>query len=325
MTLPGLTVAIPTFGRHEVLIETVAALLALATRPDELLILDQTPDHPKLVLAQLAKWDADGMIRWVRLPTPSITKAMNVALANAANDLVLFLDDDIIPGEELIAAHKNAHSQQPGGIVAGRVLQPWHKGKIDDADVPFRFNSSEARELFEFMGGNVSMPRQAAVTMGGFDENFAQVAYRFEADFALRWTRNGGQIRYEPGALIHHLKVPAGGTRIHGDHLRTMRPAHSVGEYYFLLKGKPTGWKKTLLARPFRAISTRHHLKRPWWIPATLVAEFLGLMWAFRLHMRGPSYTASHGKVGVANTAVLQMPGASGNSTNRGPEQSGDQ
>ena len=79
------------------------------------------------------------------------------------------------------------------------------------------------------MGGNFSLSRIAALEIGGFDENFVRVAYRFEAEFAYRWRRSGRCIRYEAAGLIHRLKIGSGGTRTFGDHLTTLRPDHSWG------------------------------------------------------------------------------------------------
>ena len=63
------------------------------------------------------------------LPFPSIPRAMNHALLVARYDIVLFLDDDIIPDEGLILAHKELHraTSPENIIVAGRVIQPWQK------------------------------------------------------------------------------------------------------------------------------------------------------------------------------------------------------
>lgn len=284
----ALTVAIPTYCRERVLLDTVRYLRSLPAPPAEILLLDQTPQHEADTEAELVAMAAEGVINWVRLKVPSIPQAMNQGLLRASHDLVLFLDDDIRPDPALIAAHLRAHEASPGGIVAGRVLQPWHGGKADPVDSGrFGFNSESSREVEEFMGGNFSINRHAAIAQGGFDENFVRVAYRFEADFALRWRRAGGRIRYESGALIHHLKANDGGTRVFGDYLRTAIPAHSVGEYYFALVNRPDGWLRTLFGRPVRAIATRHHLRRPWWIPSTLVAEVGGIFWAAALVARG--------------------------------------
>jgi GT2 family glycosyltransferase len=289
--LPPISVAIPTYQREQVLLDTVHYLLALECPPGEILLLDQTTQHELATETELAQLADAGRITWVRLSVPSIPQAMNQGLVRARHDLVLFLDDDIRPDPDLIAAHARAHRQTPGVIVAGRVLQPWHAGQFDSvAARRFGFNSPQGRNVDEFMGGNFSLDRNSALALGGFDENFVRVAYRFEAEFALRWRRASRQIWYACDALIHHLKAADGGTRVFGDYLRTAVPAHSVGEYYFAIHARPPSWWRILYVRPFRAIATRHHLRRPWWIPVTLVAELGGFAWALVLAFRGPRF-----------------------------------
>ena len=154
------------------------------------------------------------------------------------------------------------------------------------------------------MGGNFTVRRDIALKLGGFDEQFVRVAYNFEAEFAYRLNRAGYRIFYEPAACVHHLKASGGGTRTFGDHLRSYRPNHAVGAYYFILRTW-SGWQSLLrfLGRPLRAIATQHHLRRPWWIPATLIAEFSGMAWALLLALRGPRYLSSRtlSKGGVSN------------------------
>lgn len=283
-----LTIAIPTFGREEVLINTVQQLLNLTKDQDEILVIDQTKSHKLKTDEELRKMSADGRIIHIRLEFPSITRAMNVALRKAKSERVLFLDDDIIPDEDLIDAHKEAGKRNPESIVAGRVLQPWHKGKADKSSDPFLFNSVDCREIDSFMAGNVSVPRKKAIDLGGFDTNFVRVAYHFEAEFSYRWKRGGGEIIYEPKALIHHLKVIEGGTRSYGNHLQTIKPDHAVGRYYYnfcrfgLKKGVWISLKQTITS-----VATKHHLKNPIWIPLTIIAELRGLRWAFSLSRSG--------------------------------------
>ena len=149
------------------------------------------------------------------------------------------------------------------------------------------FNSLRPQPLQEFMGGNVCIPRQAALALGGFDQNFVRVAYRFEAEFAHRWRQVGHAILYEPEALIHHLRAERGGTRSYGKHLTTLRPDHAVGRYYFLLRTLPfAAALRSAAGEWFRSVRSRHHLRHPWWIPLTLWAELRGLAWALRLHSR---------------------------------------
>lgn len=277
--------------REQVLVETIEAVLAVVPDATEFLIVDQTPSHSPEVEQRLQTLAEARRIRRIRLSEPSITKAMNTALREARSDIVLFLDDDLIPESELIESHLARHAETHTHLVAGRVIQPWQEGQDYSEDTEFHFAVPHKCTISKFMGGNFSIKRDKAIALGGFDENFVKVAYNFEAEFAYRWTKAGFRIEYEPAACIHHLQAKSGGTRAYGRHLQTVRPDHAVGAYYHIFRTWD-GVKSlsTLLRRPFRAISTRHHLKRPWWVPMTLFAEVRACALAARLAINGPKY-----------------------------------
>jgi GT2 family glycosyltransferase len=287
MSRVSVAVVIPTLGRHEVLVETIDLVLALRPAANEVLVVDQSPSHPCAVEQRLADLASSGSIRWLRLPKPSIPGAMNRGLREATSEVVLFVDDDVVPAGDLVGRHAAAHREPGVAVVAGQVLQPGEEAE-PLAGAHFAFRSSLRQRVEEVIGCNFSVRRTSAVACGGFDENFVQVAYRYEAEFCRR-VRSHGDILFEPAATLRHLRATAGGTRSYGDHLRTMRPAHAVGEYYYLLcaRSRPGRWRD-FLRRPFRAVATRHHLTHPWWIPTTLFAELLGIAWAVALRARGP-------------------------------------
>jgi GT2 family glycosyltransferase len=288
MSCPPLSVVIPTYGRDHGLLETIYLVLALPGAAIDLIVVDQTRRHSPEVARAIQDLESGGQLRWIRLSRPSIPAAMNRGLIEARSDVVLFLDDDIVPDERLLAAHVAAH-EAGHRIVAGRVLQPWDDPAASDARRDFHFAQQRPADIQEFMGGNFSIRRALALALGGFDENFVRVAYRFEAEFASRALAAGASIRYVPTASIRHLKVEAGGTRSFGDHLRTFMPNHSVGAYYYLMRA-PDQKRRPLriVERMLRSVRTRYHLSRPWRIPATLIAEILGLGLALIFVMRGP-------------------------------------
>jgi GT2 family glycosyltransferase len=290
----ALTIVIPTYGRDGILLETLKHLFALNPPASEVIVVDQTEEHSHQVSLTLASCQASGQIRWLRLKDPSIPAAMNRGLLEASHPIVLFLDDDIIPHPGLVEAHVSALEKTGAALVAGRIIQPWQVGEDFSDDDGFHFAAVRPRWIQEFMAGNFSVRRDIMLRLGGFDERFVRVAYNFEAEFAHRLCRAGYQIYYEPAAAIHHLKVSAGGTRTFGDHLRSHRPNHAVGAYYFILRTW-SGWQSVgrFLVRPLRAIATRHHLRKPWWIPTTLVAEISGMVWALALAAQGPRYLSS--------------------------------
>jgi GT2 family glycosyltransferase len=290
-----ITAAIPTYNRSEILCATIEHLLALRPAPDEILIVDQTATHPPGVAARLREWELSGAIRLLHLDAPSIPVAMNIALQQARCEHVLFLDDDIIPGEALIGAHAAAMLQTGVWAVVGQVLQPGespihaveetlHGGVLPDLE--FRFNHDMPSDIQNVMAGNLCVDRARASSIGGFDENFIAVAYRFETDFARRIVAAGGRIRYEPAASIRHLKVPAGGVRAWGDHRTSASPMHSVGDYYFARLHAPRFWRYAA-GRLWRNVATRYHLRHPWTIPAKVIGELRGIALAGRLVRRG--------------------------------------
>ena len=202
------------------------------------------------------------------------------------------------PKANLVEKHLSALERTRAALIAGRVVQPWHEGKKTSDLHTDHFASMEPKWTSEFMGGNFAVRREIAVMLGGFDEQFVRVAYNFEAEFAHRLRNAGHKIFYEPEACIHHLKVAAGGTREFGDHLRTSRPNHTVGAYYFILRTW-SGWRSLIsfLGRPMRSVINRHHVRRPWWIPVTLAAELSGMAWALALAAQGPRYLSNRQKV----------------------------
>ena len=221
------SVAIPTYRRERVLIDALKNLLQLKPKPTEVIVIDQTEVHEASTVDALTNWDEKGQIRWLRLSKASIPSAMNHGLLAATGNIVLFLDDDIIPGRDLFSAHLTAHSR--AGLVAGMVLQPGETALPLESRGHFRFNSTEPAWINEFMGGNFSVDREIALALGGFDENFVGAAFRFEAEFAHRYCERYGEVLFAPSAGIRHLQASSGGTRAHGSHLRTVKPAHSVG------------------------------------------------------------------------------------------------
>lgn len=272
------SVCIPTYERGPVLVATLEQLVGQA---GELLIVDQTPRHEPGVIQALEAWERAGRLRWVHRERPAIPQAMNEGLRQASRPLVLFLDDDIEPGPGLVAAHAAAYASDATWAVAGQVLQPGeqpmpprpYRREGFRAFLDFPFHSDQPATIANGMAGNLSVRRERALTVGGFDEAFEGVAYRFETEFCRRLCRAGGQIRFEPAASIRHLRAGRGGTRSLGNHLTSASPDFGVGDYYFALRdGSPGAWAYAL-HRPWREVATHFHLRHPWWIPVKLLGE----------------------------------------------------
>jgi len=291
MNAGDVTIAIPTFNRGEILLQTIARLLAVEPRAKEIVVVDQTAAHPEAVERSLRDFAQRGDIRLIRLPQPSIPHAMNTALLEATTSLVLFLDDDVEPSAALVSAHAAGFADETTHAVVGQILQPGqspqHHSRPAD-DLEFRFNHDEAVFITNVMAGNLSVRRDRALAIGGFDENFVGAAYRFETDFALRLAAAGGRIRFEPHATLRHLQLATGGLRSYGDHRTSASPLHATGDYYFALRHRSDFWRYAL-RRMRRNVATRWHLRHPWFMAPKLIGELRGLRLAFALRRRGPA------------------------------------
>ncbi|OYP39153.1 glycosyltransferase family 2 protein [Rhodopirellula sp. MGV] len=289
------SIVIPTYGRDQVLIDTVQALLDLRYPAKEILVVDQTPEHDEVAHRQLSCWNDANCIRWIRRETPSITAAMNAGLQQANSDLVLFLDDDIRPRSELVRVHSDAHTQCPNlWATVGQVIQPWQQPediaaprelsglRIDD---DFPFHSTREMPVRNVMAGNLCVNRNRAISIGGFDEQFVGSAFRFETEFARRVSIAGGEMRFLGSAGIDHLRVDRGGTRSHGNHLTSADPRHGIGDHYFALLHAPSKSTAHLYCarRIAREVRTRFHMTHPWWVPVKVIGECRAFFAAKRL------------------------------------------
>lgn len=306
-----LSIVIVTYRREQVLVDTIESLLPLRAaleEPSELLIIDQTERHQASTQESLQHWHHSGQIRWLRLSAPHLTRAMNSGLLEARGEIVLYLDDDVLPSPSLLAGHLSAHTLYPAAwAVIGQILQPGQMPeKLTNTlhssefwrDLNFPFHSACSAWVENAMGGNLSLKRIECLKIGGFDESFPPpVAARFESEFAKRLIRAGGRIRFAPDASLRHLAAGSGGTRSMGSHLTSGSPRYGVGDCYFAIRCA-RGWDRIwyLMRKPLREVRTRFHLRHPWWIPVKLVGEIRALLLAVKISRREPTFLKSSTK-----------------------------
>ena len=203
-----LSVVIPTFNRPDALPRTLAALERQTLAPSEF----------EVVVVEDAKNEAPvpGGVRTLRAETPGASAARNAGWRAAANPVVLFLGDDIVPARDMLERHARLHDEHPGDDVGvlGRV--DWARGikrtsfmKWLDHGIQFDYGSINGTEAGpgHLYTANVSLKRAALGRVGGFDAATFPFGYE-DIDLGLRLFAGGFRLIYDRGAEAEHFHEP---------------------------------------------------------------------------------------------------------------------
>jgi glycosyltransferase involved in cell wall biosynthesis len=211
-----LSVIIPTFNRHFTLEKALSAYLqqtALSSIAEIVVVDDGSVDSTGAVVDRLSRGSAVP-IRYCRQENKGPAAARNVGIREAASELILFTDDDIIPGPTLVAQHLEWHCSFPGSSTAVLGFVTW------DPEVnptPFMKWYGSYGALFsysQFVGRteidssylytcNVSLKTQFLRNNGLFDEDFKSAAYE-DAELGYRLAKAGLRLLYNPRAIAYH-------------------------------------------------------------------------------------------------------------------------
>lgn len=226
---PFISVVIPTYGREEILCESIESVLAQTYPAYELIVVDQTQDHQPKTQAFLDQMAAEGKIKLYQVDWASLPAARNYAIERSQGDIFLFLDDDVDLPAGCLAAHAKGFEGRPEvGAIAGRVfdrmkLSESTKPEIEtlppeamDPGIAWYHidlvHTTKPQQVLTARGCNMSFRREIFEKHGlRFDERFQGSAVREESDFCLRVRKTGLMIWYEPDAHLVHLGEETGG------------------------------------------------------------------------------------------------------------------
>jgi glycosyltransferase involved in cell wall biosynthesis len=124
-----ITVVIPTYQRKERLSRVLTGLAHQTVANFDAVVVDDGSTDGTAQYLREARFPFE--VRPLRQLNAGPAAARNAGVAAARGEIVLFLDDDVLPSPELVAEHLRAQSTQPRCAVMGplgslpRYPQPW--------------------------------------------------------------------------------------------------------------------------------------------------------------------------------------------------------
>jgi len=208
------SVIVPTRNRARFLLRLLDALRAQtfpADRFEVLPVVNATEDD---TMEQILRFDTPFALRPIETDAPGAASARNRGASEAQADLLLFLDDDVIPSPGLIEAHASAHDTAERFVGIGPYY-PVHLRTVDFFRIATR---NWWEDLFMEMGrpdhrftyrdvlsGNLSMRADLFRALGGFARDFAACDGE-DWELGVRVVRRGVPVRFLPEARAHHLE-----------------------------------------------------------------------------------------------------------------------
>lgn len=218
--LPVISVIIPTYRRREYLVKVLDALATQTVPPGEVFVVDASPADEQLTDATVARYP--GWLKYERYNQPgSASKQRNLALARCTGEILLFLDDDVEFGPELIANYLAAFRETGADGISGVVLLPHqqlcHEPKmvrtipILRSGAPNYQAYDTAIDSYVICTASFAADRRAVLAAGGFDEQLTGT--RDDVDLGLRLAKRGFRIVHHPGPQLVHLMAKGNGSR----------------------------------------------------------------------------------------------------------------
>jgi glycosyltransferase involved in cell wall biosynthesis len=248
---PAVSIIIPTRNRKDYLVHTLRLLAEQTYPADDtevVVVDDGSADGTQEALAQQSypfrlvchRIDSAGTVFWAARPR-------NAGLQRATGALAVLLDSDIFVNAGFVAAHVDLHASCPAGAgprigigdvfgtsqdsearTAARLQPPscadlsqfvrveqrppsgWTEGRAEYAQAWPELAACPVPWLL-FWAGNVSLPRELAVALGGFDEQFRGWGCE-DNDLGYRMFREGAEYAWAHDAWGVHYPHPVSPT-----------------------------------------------------------------------------------------------------------------
>jgi len=201
---PSFSIVIPTFQRREVVCDAVRAVSKLDySGPLELIVVvDGSTDGTAAALGAI---ECPFSFRIIEQANSGAAHARNRGASEAAHDIILFLDDDMMVEPDLVAEHARMYREGADAVIGHvRVDFSSPAGFVTENFASWLASCRIEERLtpFDIWTAQLSVRRKVFEELGAFDESFtAKSAFALEdADFGVRLLARF-QVRHNPQAI----------------------------------------------------------------------------------------------------------------------------
>jgi glycosyltransferase involved in cell wall biosynthesis/peptidoglycan/xylan/chitin deacetylase (PgdA/CDA1 family) len=202
------SVVVPTFRRGELVLRNVAALKRQSYRDFEAIVVDDgSGDGTATALRAL---DVDFPLTVIEQENAGAAAARNAGARAARGEILLFLDDDMEPDEELLAEHDRSHQDGADLVIGDLPLHPDSPPGLLSWGVGFWAETRRERlaaagaelGLDDLLTGQMSIAREAFDRLGGFDTSFTREGLfgGEDIDFGYRALKADLKLAFNPNA-----------------------------------------------------------------------------------------------------------------------------
>ena len=210
-----LGIVIPTRNRATKLERTLQSLLAQSTPLQDFEVVvvdndssDDTPELLRRFWGRFPNWQC------LKQAKPGAAATRNSGIEGCKSQILLFLDDDVIAEPDLVQQHLNSHLLHPRSAVLGYVRNGWSE---NDSAFHWILSHKQLIHSFQFPDPlsvpfqhlytcNASLPREALLKAGLFDERFVGAAFE-DTDLGYRLKRSGCPLIFNAHATVTHNPV----------------------------------------------------------------------------------------------------------------------
>ena len=208
MSRPSFSIVVPTYQRRELVCDAVRSLCAIdyAGAVELIVVVDGSTDGSEAALRQI---DCPFPVKIIVQQNEGLAAARNRGAAESANEVVLFLDDDMICISDILVQHARTYADGADAVLGHIPLDPGSSpGFLADGvgawaeERAKRLSSGASPTLFDLVGGHLSLRRAVFEQAGGFDRRFTHAGSYGDEDLDLgtRLT-DSFDVRFNPEAI----------------------------------------------------------------------------------------------------------------------------